>query len=92
MANHKSALKRARQSRTRQKRNTHIKSTMRTHVKRFRAAVEGDPELFQDRARWLARSQVGQQHLTQVPPEPVLLDAGGHPSDLLVLLGAWSDG
>jgi len=40
LANHKSALKRARQSIVRQKRNTHIKSTMRTHVKRFRAAVE----------------------------------------------------
>ena len=39
LANHKSALKRARQSVVRQKRNTHIKSTMRTHVKRFRAAV-----------------------------------------------------
>lgn len=40
MANHKSALKRARQSIVRQKRNTHVKSTMRTHVKRFRAAIE----------------------------------------------------
>ena len=39
MANHKSALKRARQSIVRNKRNTHIKSTMRTHVKHFRAAV-----------------------------------------------------
>ena len=45
MANHKSALKRARQSIVRKKRNTHIKSTMRTHVKRFRAAVEaGDAD------------------------------------------------
>ncbi|MEE3330354.1 MAG: 30S ribosomal protein S20, partial [Myxococcota bacterium] len=40
MANHKSALKRARQSLRRNKRNTHVKSTMRTHVKNFRAAVE----------------------------------------------------
>jgi small subunit ribosomal protein S20 len=39
LANHKSALKRARQSIVRQKRNTHIRSTMRTHMKRFRAAV-----------------------------------------------------
>ena len=39
MANHKSALKRARQSLRRNKRNTHIRSTMRTHVKNFRAAV-----------------------------------------------------
>ena len=44
VANHKSALKRARQSLRRQKRNTHVKSTMRTHVKGFRAAVAaGDP-------------------------------------------------
>lgn len=40
MANHKSALKRARQSLRRNKRNTHVKSTMRTHVKNFRTAVE----------------------------------------------------
>ena len=40
LANHKSALKRARQSLRRNKRNTHIKSTMRTHVKNFRSAVE----------------------------------------------------
>jgi small subunit ribosomal protein S20 len=39
VANHKSALKRARQSVVRKKRNTHIKSTMRTQVKNFRAAV-----------------------------------------------------
>lgn len=39
MANHKSALKRARQSIVRNKRNTHIKSTMRTYVKHFHAAV-----------------------------------------------------
>ena len=40
LANHKSALKRARQSIVRRKRNTHVKSTMRTHVRRFRAAIE----------------------------------------------------
>lgn len=40
MAIHKSALKRARQSIVRNKRNTHIKSTMRTHVKQFRAAID----------------------------------------------------
>ncbi|MCA9511638.1 MAG: 30S ribosomal protein S20 [Myxococcota bacterium] len=45
MANHKSALKRARQALRRNKRNKHIKSTMRTHVKGFRAAVEaGDAD------------------------------------------------
>ena len=45
MANHKSALKRARQSLRRKKRNTHIKSTMRTHVKHFRQAIEaGDAD------------------------------------------------
>jgi small subunit ribosomal protein S20 len=44
VANHKSALKRARQSQKRQKRNTHIRSAMRTFVKQFRTALDaGDP-------------------------------------------------
>lgn len=46
MANHKSALKRIRQSESRRKRNQHIRSGMRTQVKRFRQAVEaGDASL-----------------------------------------------
>lgn len=40
MANHKSALKRIRQSERRQKRNQHIRSGMRTEVKRFRQALD----------------------------------------------------
>lgn len=45
MANHKSALKRAKQNRVRNARNTHIRSTMRTLVKNIRTAVTaGDAE------------------------------------------------
>lgn len=45
MANHKSAEKRHRQSKVRTARNSHIKSTMRTYVKKVRTAVaEGDQE------------------------------------------------
>ena len=43
VANHKSAEKRQRQNKIRNARNTHIRSTMRTYVKKVRrAAVEGD--------------------------------------------------
>lgn len=45
MANHKSALKRAKQNEVRNARNTHIRSTMRTLVKNVRTAVtEGNTE------------------------------------------------
>lgn len=45
MANHKSAEKRNRQNKIRNARNTHIRSTMRTYVKKVRTAVaEGDRE------------------------------------------------
>ena len=40
MANHKSALKRIRQSARRQKHNQHIRTGMRTEIKRFRLALE----------------------------------------------------
>lgn len=40
MANHKSALKRIRQSERRRKRNQHIRSGMRTQVKRLREALD----------------------------------------------------
>lgn len=40
MANHKSALKRIRQSERRRKRNQHIRSGMRTQVKLLRAAID----------------------------------------------------
>lgn len=40
MPNHKSAMKRARQNIKRRTRNRHVKSTMRTHVKRVRTLVE----------------------------------------------------
>jgi len=39
VANHKSALKRAKQNLVRNARNTHIRSTMRTLVKNVRTAV-----------------------------------------------------
>ena len=45
MANHKSAEKRHRQSKIRNARNTHIRSTMRSYVKKVRTAIaEGDLE------------------------------------------------
>ena len=40
MANHKSAVKRISQSERRRKRNQHIRSKMRTVVKRYREALE----------------------------------------------------
>lgn len=39
MANHKSAIKRNKQTAVRTARNTHIRSTMRTYVKQVRTAV-----------------------------------------------------
>ncbi len=45
MANHKSAEKRHRQSKIRNARNTHIRSTMRSYVKKLRIAIaDGDVE------------------------------------------------
>ncbi len=45
MANHKSAEKRHRQSKIRNARNTHIRSTMRSYVKKLRVAIaDGDTE------------------------------------------------
>lgn len=45
MANHKSAVKRNKQTAVRTARNTHIRSTMRSYVKQVRAAVaNGDKE------------------------------------------------
>ena len=44
MANHKSALKRIRQSERRRKRNQHIRTQMRTVVKRCRDAFESGDE------------------------------------------------
>ncbi len=40
MANHKSALKRVRQTAKRRLRNRHAMTTMRTYIKRLRTAVE----------------------------------------------------
>lgn len=46
VANHKSAEKRHRQSKIRNARNTHIRSTMRSYIKKVRVAVaEGDMEV-----------------------------------------------
>jgi small subunit ribosomal protein S20 len=45
VANHKSAEKRNRQNKVRNARNAHIRSTMRSYVKKVRVAVaEGDME------------------------------------------------
>jgi len=45
VANHKSAEKRNRQNKIRNARNTHIRSTMRSFVKKLRLAIaEGDME------------------------------------------------
>ena len=61
MANHKSALKRIRQSERRRKRNQHVRSGMRTEVKRFRLAVDaGDAgqaaDLFKTAERAIRRA------------------------------------
>ena len=43
MANHKSAEKRNRQNKIRNARNTHIRSTMRSYIKKIRIAIaDGD--------------------------------------------------
>jgi small subunit ribosomal protein S20 len=43
VANHKSAEKRNRQNKIRNARNTHIRSTMRSYIKKIRTAIaEGD--------------------------------------------------
>jgi small subunit ribosomal protein S20 len=39
LANHKSAIKRIKQNRKRNERNTHIKSTLKTFIKRVREAA-----------------------------------------------------
>ncbi len=45
MANHKDALKRARQANERRLRNRHYRSRMRNHIKALRAAIDaGDAE------------------------------------------------
>ena len=44
MAVHKSALKRMRQDRVRRMRNRHIKSSLKTMIKRIRVAVEAHDE------------------------------------------------
>ncbi len=41
MANHKSALKRNKQNQKKNLRNKHVRSTLRTFIKRVREAVEG---------------------------------------------------
>jgi len=49
VANHKQAEKRNRQNKIRNARNTHIRSTMRSFVKKLRIAIaEGDMEVAKD--------------------------------------------
>lgn len=48
MANHKSAEKRNRQNKIRNARNTHIRSTMRSYIKKIRIAIaDGDMDTAQ---------------------------------------------
>ncbi len=63
MANHKDALKRARQSNERRLRNRHYRSSMRNHIKALRAAIDaGDA----DKAKELLPATVGViQHTAQ---------------------------
>lgn len=42
MAHHKSALKRIKQNKVRNARNKHVRSTLKTYVKRVREAVENN--------------------------------------------------
>jgi small subunit ribosomal protein S20 len=41
MAHHASALKRARQNEKRNARNRHLRSTLRTHLKKYRTLLQG---------------------------------------------------
>lgn len=72
MANHKQAIKRARQDAKRRLRNRHIVSTVRTYIKRVRAAIDArDAETAQSvlgvatRALNMAKSK-GTIHRNQV--------------------------
>ena len=71
VANHKSAEKRVRQTAKRRSRNKHVLSTMRTYIKRVRAAIEeGDAktagETLKDATKALARAAgKGVIHRTQ---------------------------
>jgi len=57
LANHKSALKRIRQTARRSKRNQHIRSGMRTQVKNFEQAIAaGDSSLASERFASAERS------------------------------------
>ena len=57
MANHKSALKRIRQSERRRKRNQHAQSGMRTQIKRFLQSLEaGDADAAQTQFRLTERT------------------------------------
>ena len=57
MANHKSAIKRIRQTRKRRQRNRHVKGGMRTVVKSFRDALEtGDRDAATERFRQAERA------------------------------------
>ncbi|MCH2186576.1 30S ribosomal protein S20, partial [Myxococcota bacterium] len=57
LANHKSALKRIRQSERRRKRNQHARSGMRTQVKRFMETLEaGDAEAAKTQFRLTERT------------------------------------
>ncbi|MET0339562.1 MAG: 30S ribosomal protein S20 [Polyangiales bacterium] len=52
MANHASAKKRIRQTETRTARNRHVRSTVRTYIKRARLAIaSGDSKAAQDALR-----------------------------------------
>jgi len=67
LANHKSALKRARQSIVRNKRNTNVRSAMRTYVKQFRAAIEAG-----DAADAAAKLRIAEKAIRQAASKGVI--------------------
>jgi small subunit ribosomal protein S20 len=58
LANHKSALKRIRQSESRRKRNQHIRTQMRTMVKRCRDAFEAGDQTQASEAFTVAEREI----------------------------------
>jgi small subunit ribosomal protein S20 len=69
LAHHKSAQKRIRQSERRRKRNQHIRTGMRTHVKHFRQAIEaGDATVASERLK-LAEKAIRQAATKGVIPK-----------------------
>ena len=69
MANHKSALKRIRQSERRRKRNQHIRTQMRTMVKHCREALESGDQTKATDAFKVAERQIRRAATKAVIPK-----------------------